>query len=117
MTIHITTEMVETAYELLRLSPPFKRWRLPHPDEIAFHVTAIKGRAQADHTHDGTRHIIRINPTRHHTLTSMVATLAHEMVHMREYEMGLRADVLHGATFQRMADQVCRYHSFDRGQF
>lgn len=118
--MHITPEMVERAYELLRATPPFRGWRLPEADEVAFHAVHIKGPhkgCQGEHWFDGERHHIRINPKRHHTLASLLMTLAHEMVHLRENMLSVRADVMHGREFQKMAKIVCCAHGFDRGQF
>lgn len=118
--LHITPDIVEAAYELLRLTPPFKGWRLPDGDDVVFHAVLIKGPhkgCQGEHWFDGKQHHIRINPKRHHTLASLLMTLAHEVVHMREATMKLRADVMHGREFQHMAKAVCDKHGFDRGQF
>lgn len=119
--LHITPELVEAGYEMLRLSPPFNRWALPHVDEVVIHATPIKGTGnrgcQGEHWFDGKQHHIRINPKRHHTLASMLMTLAHEMIHMRESMLAIRSDVFHGKDFQRMARQVCKCHGFDGGQF
>ena len=114
--LHMTPEIVEAAYELLRTTPPFKGWKLPEADDIEFHVCRIKG-AQADHEYTHGRHVLRINALKHATLASLLSTLAHEMIHIREVNLRLRLDVAHGKAFHRMADSVCRHHGFDRGQF
>lgn len=120
--MHITPDIVEAGYELLRKTPPFRGWKLPDGDDVFFSAVPIKGArggCQGEHWFDGKNHHVRVNPRRHKTLGSMLMTLGHEMVHMREAELALRTDVFHGAQFQRMADQVCspRNHGFDRGQF
>lgn len=111
--MHITPDLVEAMYELLRSTRPFRRWKLPHADEVEFHVIASP-RFYADHCIDR-RHILRISATRVSSLATLVPTLAHEMIHMRQ--AGLKARDVHGRTFQKMADQVCREHGFDRGAF
>jgi hypothetical protein len=118
--LHITPEIVENAYELLKLTPPFRGWKLPPADDVVFSAVPIKGArggCQGEHWFDGKSHHIRINPKRHSALSSMLATLAHEMIHMREAQLALRNDVFHGRMFQEMADRVCKAHTFDRGQF
>lgn len=117
--LHLTPDMLEHAYELLRVTPPFKSWKLPPGDDVAFCVVRMrKHQDQADWTHDGTRHVIRINAKKHGTLNSLLMTLAHEMCHMREYELGFRrVDVMHGELYYQLADAVCRHHTFDKGQF
>lgn len=114
--MHITPEIVEATYELLRLTPPFRGWRLPQADEVGFHVLRTKSICGDHYYYDG-RHHIRISYKRHSTLRSLTETIAHEMVHMREHELGVRNDIAHGTVFHRLADQVCRHHSFDRGAF
>jgi hypothetical protein len=40
--------------------------------------------------------------------------MAHEMVHLHESQVGTGANgTLHGASFYRVAAQVCRFHGFD----
>ena len=34
----LTPDMLESAYEYLRVSPPFCRWGLPHADHVMFRV-------------------------------------------------------------------------------
>lgn len=118
--LHLTPDILESLYETLRLTPPFRRWKLPEADEVEFHCVALGSTAyedQADYHWNGTRHVIRVSPARHHTLPAALVTVAHEMVHMREEILGVRSDVKHGASFHKLADQVCRAHGFDRGQF
>jgi hypothetical protein len=118
--LHITPDMLEQGYRLLCLSPPFSAWHLPEADDVVFHAVPIKGPhkgCQGEHWFDGEHHHLRISPKRHSTYNSMLMTLAHEVVHMQESILKLRADVMHGREFQRMATAVCRNHLFDRGQF
>lgn len=127
MALHLTPALLEATYELLRLTPPFRAWHLPDADEVEFHAVSIKGVAQAEHYILGNsttrlkdkteHHVIRLNPKRHHTLQAVMMTLAHEMCHMREYELGNRVTGCHGAKFDELAKLVCKHHGFDRGQF
>jgi hypothetical protein len=116
---HWTPEHLELAYELLRATKPFSGWKLPDADDVAFYATTIdaagKHGAQGEHWHDGERHHVRVNPERHHTMSAMLTTLAHEMIHMRQHELGHSNS--HGGEFQRLAKLVCRHHGFDYGQF
>lgn len=117
--LHITPDMLVQSYVLLRQTRPFSRWKLPDADEVAFHATPIdlpkKHGSQGQHWHDGERHHVQVSPERHHTLHAVLMTLAHEMIHMRQYDLG--KPNTHGATFERLAGQVCRAHCFDLGQF
>lgn len=115
--LHLTPDMLDATYELLRLTPPFKSWRLPPADELEFRATNMKGQDQAYCHHDGTRHVIAIATNRHRTLASLTATMGHEMVHLHLDLAYPRDRAHHGRRFQRCADMVCRIHSLDRGQF
>lgn len=114
MAIHPTPELMEHLYEGLRKTRPFKQWKLPDGETIVFCVM-IAYSPQADYFHDGTRHRIRLSAKRHHTLDAMTRTIAHEMVHLRQYLLGDKSE--HGALFHKLAAQVCRHHVWDRGQF
>lgn len=117
MALHLTHAMLAQAYELLRATPPFRGWKLPPAEEVEFHVTAsVADHADYCNLQDG-RHRIRVSYKRHKTLRSLIETMAHEMIHMRERQLKLRWDVAHGATFQRLADRICALHGFDRGSF
>jgi hypothetical protein len=116
--LHITPAMLEAGYELLLTTLPFRRWKMPAVDEIHFYAKTIDKPGthgtQGQYWFDGKSHHLQVNPARHFTLASMLMTLAHEMVHLRVGELDRGA---HGAEFHRLADQVCRHHGFDRGQF
>lgn len=114
--LHMTPAMLEAAYELLRATPPFKGWKLPPGDEVAFHILRTRAQ-QADHCLVGNTHQIRVSAAKHATLRSLLETVAHEMIHVREVQLRARPDVAHGKLFNRLADKVCREHGFDRGQF
>lgn len=119
--VHITPQHLELGYELLRASPPFDEWGLPHADLVAFYATSIDkpGRHgnQGEHWFDGEMHHVRVNPHRHHSFRAMLETLAHEMCHMRQEILGTRGDINHGRQFQMLARAVCKVHIIDLGQF
>jgi hypothetical protein len=123
VSIHITHELIEISYERLRMTAPFNKWKLPHADQVELHAVPIRGDASAEHyvladlEKKTEHHVIRVNPKRHSSLAMLDATLAHEMCHMREYDLGSRRVGCHGKVFHRLADQVCKHHNFDRGQF
>lgn len=112
----VTPEMVEAAYELLRLSPPFRRWKLPAGDGIEFHVTRHGDRyGDCERPKDGKPPIIRISSAKVLTMDRLVRTMAHEMVHL--YLEGKDRRIRHGAIFWRHAKQVCRVLDFDEEEF
>lgn len=118
MRLHITPAMVEGAYELLRSTPPFKRWKLPTSDELGFKVTA-----QADrygHYNDGKPQghwpHIAISVAHVKDLTTLLEVIAHEMCHIRQGQLG-RNVADHGLVFKRLAKQVCKRHGFKQETF
>lgn len=110
----ITRELLSISYERFRLTLPFRLWNLPHANDVIFRVLKTKAH-QGDHCLENGKHQIRLSSSRHKTLHAMDMTLAHEMCHMRADSQGERSE--HGRLFNIAADQVCRYHGFDRGQF
>lgn len=111
MGIHVTPELMEATYEYLRLTSPFKGWKLPHADDVDFYVMKTREN-HGEHGMEGRRHFVRISYRTHKTIFALILTMAHEICHMKDTS---KAD--HGATFQRLADSVCRHHGWDRGQF
>ena len=112
MTLSLTPDILVATYELLLTTPPFRSWKLPPSDEIEFHITrSVKHFG----TCDGKS--ITISDRKHGTLSNLLVTVAHEMVHLREFQTGARSDIQHGAEFNKLADRVCRIHNFDRSAF
>ena len=114
--LRLTPEMLEGAYEYLRVSPPFCRWNLPHADQVSFRVMGtrdrfghFRGRHKKASGDDFSEIAISAGMVRSTEL--LIATMAHEMIHLRQYRMGARDT--HGLTFRRMAAAVCREHGFD----
>ena len=107
--LHITPQMIEGAYDYLRKTPPFSRWRLPDSDDVEFHVTR-DGTTWGDVVDVPVWRLRVSGKLIGHTGTLM-ALVAHEMCHIRQIMRKQRPT--HGTTFQRLAAQVCRYHGFD----
>lgn len=111
--------MVAAAYEFLRTTPPFKRWRLPDAEAIEFNVLRISHlQAQHQRYHRTRNHVITVSELRvGHTLT-LLGAVAHEMIHLYQDERGTETKgAEHNAEFQRLAKLVCRYHGFDPKAF
>lgn len=114
--LHLTPDTVEAGYELLRTTMPFRRWKLPDPDDVIFRIVADRG-AYATHWYDPKGHELSVSFRNVTHLDTMLRVIAHEMCHMREVQLKVPRRIGHGAVFNRLADQVCRYHHFDRGAF
>lgn len=117
MTIQVTVELVEAVYEMLRMTKPFKGWKLPHADDISFAMIRKPGTSGEFYVNPNGIPYICINDKFHHTLQELMKTVAHEMCHLYEHLYYFRQDIHHGAIFRQCADRVCRIHQFDRGAF
>lgn len=111
----LTPDIVRAAYEYLRATPPFKRWGLPHADEIKVRITRHRDR-QGHARWDGKQFEIAVSQMKIGRTHTLIELVAHEMVHVRCHMQGdTRAE--HSKVWHRYADSVCRYHGFDRKTF
>ena len=110
MTLRLTPDMLAAGYDFLRTTVPFARWRLPHSDELGFHVVRHAS-LSADFGVEGGVPFIRISETNNGHTATILASLAHEMIHLRQHLTSDRE--LHGPRFHRMAERVCAAHGFD----
>lgn len=112
----ITPAMLETAYEFLRATAPFRAWKLPPADEIEFRVSrdpATYGR----YWRRGAQHVIELSARNiGHTATLML-TMAHEMIHLHQALRKSAGAAQHNAEFARLAERVCKAHGFDLKAF
>lgn len=113
--IGLTPQVLRAAYSLLVSTRPFNRWKMPDASKIKFEVRPLK-KVFADHLFERDRHIIRVSAQNITQLSTLLIVLAHEMVHIRVSALNPKAGG-HGALWNRLADQVCRWHGFDRGAF
>lgn len=120
--LHLTPEMLEQAYEYLRASTPFCHWRLPQADEVSFQVLGardrfghFRGRHRRPSGANGFSEIA-ISCRLVHSTELLMATMAHEMIHLYQDENGW-ARGHHNSQFRRLAKRVCSAHGFDFAQF
>lgn len=116
MGLSLTPTTLEASYEFLKALLPFRRWKLPHVDEIEFRVTAseaIHGRYL-----DGQRHhVISVSAALTGHLVTLLETMAHEMIHLAQALDGTDSENEHNPDFKRRAKLVCRTHGFDPKSF
>lgn len=113
MSVPITKATVIAAYELLRSTPPFLGWKLPDSGEINFAV--VRTRSLYGDCDGST---IRVSASRHGQLNTLLATVAHEMLHLHQMRTGLEtANTQHNADFHKRAKRVCHIHGFDHRSF
>lgn len=114
--LKVTDERVREAYLFLRGLPPFSKWDLPTAGACTFGL--LRGVSHhAEYLKDG-KHLILVNPDTHITLTDLLMSVAHEMVHQRQQLVGrLPVKEPHNAEFRRLAKQVCAATGWELQKF
>lgn len=110
MTLRLTPDMLAAGYDFLRTTEPFRRWRLPDSDDLGFHVVREAAMSADFGTEKGVP-FIRVSENDNGHSATLLATLAHEMIHLRQHLTGDREH--HGPRFRRMAARVCAAHGYD----
>lgn len=114
--MHLSPEVLRESYNYLKVTPPFRRWKLPDADEISWIVSNTKRVFGECHSVKWKDNRLRKN---YHILVScslvkttdqLMQTMAHEMCHIRCEELGVKAT--HGYEFKRIAKSVCREHGW-----
>ena len=114
---YLTPKRLRAVYGMLLAFPPFSRWKMPEPEEVDFVV--LRGKELCgEWTLDDPTHQIRISKPRHAHFINVVMTMAHEMVHLHQYEARTyNDDDPHNEAFHTAAAQICEIFGFDVGQF
>jgi len=110
MALKLHRDMIAAAYDFLRRTEPFKAWRLPPSDDVRFRVVRDP-KMLADFGMERGKPVIRISAVTVGHTDTLMATVAHEMIHFRQHLTGDRE--VHGARFKRMAAKVCAAHGYD----
>lgn len=126
-TLRLTPEVLEAAYEFLRITSPFKGWSLPHADDLEFRVTRHADRwGHFDDGESEARALGKSKPkasprpytciavSEIHVTNSLILleTMAHEMCHLHQHLIGSKAWPHHGPQFRALARRVCQVHGF-----
>lgn len=115
MTLHLTVSALAAAYDYLCEFEPFSKWNMPPSEDVKFNII------RADHyAHyqmvDGVHHIsISAKLVGRHE--SLMSTLSHEMAHLHIRAANIPMRTPHGKAFQKLADEICKIHEFDRLAF
>lgn len=118
MTLRLTPDMLVAAYDFLRVTDPFCRWRLPESDDLAFRVASARNCAGWFKTMPGAMDEIAISRRCVSSPASLLPVMAHEMIHLyqhRKKTVSRRAE--HNAEFHRLARLVCKRLTFDYAAF
>lgn len=113
--MHLTPEILEANYRLLCVTLPFRRWKLPHPDDLVFRVSAHQDRHAHFRNHNKVREIV-ISQVHAAGLEKLTQDMAHELVHLRLDDTG-NSRVNHGPKFVKLARIVCRRHGWPLDPF
>ena len=112
--LQITPDILAGAYDFLRETQPYKAWKLPHSDDIEFHVTNDKSLiGHYARTPRKMDHEIGISGFSIAHTNTLIFYMGHEMIHL--YQAIKKTDVgaMHNAEFKRLAKQVCAIHGWD----
>lgn len=118
----LTPVIVEAAYDFLRMTPPFNRWKLPSSDHVEFLIIKEK-RVQGSYSRwvAGPQkgvHIIGVSQQLVNHTAVLMKLIAHEMVHLRQADRGTETPgTEHNAEFHRLTKLVCKHHGWDEGDF
>lgn len=123
MRLTLTPAVLEAAYNFLKATKPYSGWKMPDSSEIEFWVGRRRGEFGCYVSNGNKYPYHRIHVSAHMVKAThpLIATMAHEMVHVRDQILDPSwphtDDDGHGPKFQKMADMVCRIHGFDRSTF
>lgn len=124
MTLRLTPQNIEDAYNYLKNTAPFNKWKLPDSDDVEFRVVHDpKLYAQYVYDLESTPHKHRIDISNALTKTTpvLMETMAHEMAHLRQRVSECckpgRKSKSHGKPFKELAEKICRAHGFNPKTF
>lgn len=112
MTLPLSIEMLESAYDYFRATPPFRRWNLPEPEDITFKVGKDPS-CYGWFDKKKKKPTIAISTALVGHTQTLMETMAHEMIHLHEDMRGWRRGGEHSAAFRKWAQLVCKIHGFD----
>lgn len=112
----ITPEMMAAAYDYLVTTPPFCDWNLPESEDVTFIVYRSMVN-RGDWFRIKERHRIRISSRYARSTTSLMETMAHEMIHLHEDHNNCSGKGQHSAAFNVWANEVCEIHGWDPALF
>jgi len=125
--LYVTPESCRAVYDYLRTTLPFRRWKLPLSDEVEFRITkdSEKYGSVVYPSREGhkIRPIIEISDHLCWCTDLLIRTMAHEMVHLQQFNLdGWQVvekgkEYGHGEDFQKMAKLICRRHGFNPETF
>ena len=105
----LTPALLEATYNFLCETPPFRKWRLlPDGSKVSF--TVVKDKKVRGYQRG---RVIGISEGCIGRVDALIATMAHEMIHLYQAEKKTATRAEHNAEFNRLAKIVCRHHGYD----
>ncbi len=115
----LTVPLLEATYDFISGTPPFRGWGMP-PVEVSMVFRVGKTRnIQGQYVWCPRRdaHVITISGARVAHVGTLLAVMAHEMIHLYQNCRRTETDAEHNAEFRRLAKIVCRHHGYDPLEF
>ena len=103
----LTPALLEATYNFLCETPPFRNWPAL-PVEVGFIV--VKDKKVRGYQRG---RVIGISEGCIGRVDALIATMAHEMIHLYQAEKKTATRAEHNAEFYRLAKIVCRHHGYD----
>lgn len=103
----VTSASILMCYDFLRSVKPFSNWDLP--DEIEASVLD-DAESFGEFIQPSEINISRVLVF---DMDTFVRTMAHEMIHLRQHQLGLEPD--HGKTFWNLSRDVCSHFGWRQG--
>tara|TARA_B110000503_G_scaffold95469_1_gene143737 strand:+ start:1564 stop:1917 length:354 start_codon:yes stop_codon:yes gene_type:complete len=117
VTIPLTRDVLRACYDFLNECEPFNKWVLPDGDEVAFKVARGKS-CWGWYEFKDSKHTIAVSSGMVGHTSSLVSTMAHEMIHLHERNArACKPGTEHSPAFKKWAAQVCAIHGFDPVNF
>jgi hypothetical protein len=116
LTLRLTEPALAAAYSFLRELPPFKGWKLPPASRVRFKVMRTPAMYADFSVEDGVP-IIRVSGHGMGHTATVLADIAHEIIHLHQYLTKQAGGSDHNADFKRRAKRICAMHGFDPRTF
>jgi len=117
----LTVPAIKAAYDYLDETAPFVGWNLPDSDSITFGIASDRtlfGWYTAEGRRPRRRYGIWISKFNVVQTETLIATMAHEMLHIHQDQTGQsKRSNEHNRAFHRDAELICAIHGFDPGRF
>ena len=116
----LTPDIIKAAYVFLKATPPFRYWRMPPVDEIAFRVVksrSIQAWFQASGRGSKRKRTLAVSTNCVGYTNTLIGAVAHEMVHVYMDVQGLDTTGEHNEKFYKLAKRACRVLGADPKTF